>query len=165
MPREQLSRESSSSIDLNFGAPVIEPPGNAALTQSTALIFDRFFPRIVLTMVWTVAYDSTSIRWGTCTEPGSQTRPRSFLRRSTIIKFSAWSFSLSQERERSLDHGKGAKELKLRFLDIKCSIFVWFQLVWSFSLAYYSTKLTILIINSFPKWPNNIHRKINVNSK
>ncbi|RWW20326.1 hypothetical protein GW17_00015573 [Ensete ventricosum] len=51
MPLEQLSKESRSCMDLSFGAPVIEPPGKAALTQSIGLASDFLFPWMVLTKV------------------------------------------------------------------------------------------------------------------
>ena len=37
------------SIVRSFGAPVIEPPGNAALKQSVAVTSGRRHPRTVLT--------------------------------------------------------------------------------------------------------------------
>ena len=39
----------------SFGAPVIEPPGKAARTQSIAVASSRSRPRTVVTSWWTVA--------------------------------------------------------------------------------------------------------------
>ena len=46
----------------SFGAPVIEPGGNAARTQSIASEPSRRRPRTTVTIWWTVAYGSTTIR-------------------------------------------------------------------------------------------------------
>ncbi|PNH04615.1 hypothetical protein TSOC_009193 [Tetrabaena socialis] len=85
--------------------PVMEPPGKAARMQSIADVPALRTPRTVDTIWCTVAYDSMSIRPGTCTLPTcgragrggwprtSHTRPRSLRSRSTIMRFSARSFS------------------------------------------------------------------------
>lgn len=58
-------------------------------------------PRMVLTSWWTEEKLSSAISDGTWTVPGAHTLPRSFRSRSTIIKFSARSFSDSdRQRER-----------------------------------------------------------------
>ena len=76
----------------NFGAPVMDPGGNAAATHAAAGTPARFVPRTVDTSWCTAAYDSIFIRPGTDTVPGAHTRPRSFLSKS-IIKFSAGSLT------------------------------------------------------------------------
>eukprot|EP00976_Prorocentrum_cordatum_P000028 587-Prorocentrum_minimum.AAC.7 len=58
---------------LGGGTPVMDPPGNAACTHSTALTPCRRCPRTVLTSWCTVAKDSNTISCGTCTLPTSHT--------------------------------------------------------------------------------------------
>ena len=88
-----LSNASIMSIVRLFGAPVMLPPGNAARTHRAGLTSRRLVAVTVETSWCTVSYDSTRIKPGTVTEPGSETRPRSLRRRSTIIKFSARSLA------------------------------------------------------------------------
>lgn len=71
----------STEIDLSricmlliFGAPVMEPPGKAALKQPITFVPSFCFPLTVLTKLWTVAYDSHSISPGTCTVPTFKSR-------------------------------------------------------------------------------------------
>lgn len=78
-----------------LGAPVIEPPGKAARSAAAGPTPGAAAPQTVETNWCTEAKLSTSISPGTCTDPGRQTRPRSFLSRSTIMRFSARSFSLA----------------------------------------------------------------------
>ena len=59
----------------SFGAPVIEPAGNAARTQSIASASSRRRPRTTVTIWWTVACDSTTISRGTSTVPSRETPP------------------------------------------------------------------------------------------
>ena len=54
-PRGPASSRSMISIVRSFGAPVIEPPGNAARMQSIAVASSRRRPRTVVTSWWTVA--------------------------------------------------------------------------------------------------------------
>ena len=54
-PRGPDSSRSMISIVRSFGAPVIEPPGNAARMQSIADASSRRRPRTVVTSWWTVA--------------------------------------------------------------------------------------------------------------
>ena len=77
----------------SFGAPVIEPGGKAARTQSIASALSRRRPRTTVTIWWTVACDSTTISRGTSTVPSRETRPRSLRTRSAIMRFSARVFS------------------------------------------------------------------------
>jgi len=56
----------------SLGAPVMEPPGKVARRQSTMEEPLLRVPLTVLTRLCTVAYVSTSIRPGTCTEPTCQ---------------------------------------------------------------------------------------------
>lgn len=73
----------------SFGAPVIDPPGKQARTQSTASVPSRSRPSTVDTSWCTVAYVSVAMSRETRTVPVRQTRPRSLRSRSTIIRFSA----------------------------------------------------------------------------
>ena len=78
-----------SSVVRRFGAPVMDPGGNAAATASSASLPAARSPRTVVTSWCTVAKDSTAASLGTRTLPGSQDRARSLRSRSAIIKFSA----------------------------------------------------------------------------
>src|SRR5205807_7539160 len=75
-------------IARTLGAPVTEPPGNAARRRSRASYPDASSPTTVETRCCTVAYCSTRNRSGALTVPGRQTRDRSFRNTSTIIAFS-----------------------------------------------------------------------------
>ena len=94
------ARDGSSSamisIARTFGAPVIEPPGNAARSRSSASM-----PGVELRRPrsrrgggrWRSARARRARRRARV--PGAQTRDRSLRIRSTIIRFSARSFALS----------------------------------------------------------------------
>ena len=92
-PRGPGSNVSMISTVRNLGAPVMDPGGNAAATHAAGGTSFLRCPRTVLTNWCTDAYDSIFISPGTDTVPGSHTRPRSFRSKSTIIKFSARSFT------------------------------------------------------------------------
>ena len=109
-PRGPGSRVSMISTVRNFGAPVMDPGGNAAATHAAVGTPALFVPRTVDTSWCTEAYDSIFIRPGTRTVPGTHTRPRSFLSKSTIIKFSARSLTdvaSFEASETSASHPKG----------------------------------------------------------
>ena len=82
-------------VALDLGVPVIEPAGKQARTASIGTRPSRSWPRTVLTSWCTWAYVSTANRLGTSTLPISLTLPMSLRMRSTIIRFSARSFSLA----------------------------------------------------------------------
>ena len=90
-PLASRSSWSMICIVLILGAPVMEPAGKAHLMHSTAVTPSSLRPLTVETIWCTVAYVSMSISFGTWTEPILETRPMSFLSRSTIIRFSALS--------------------------------------------------------------------------
>jgi hypothetical protein len=88
--------DSSSAITssaASFGAPVTEPGGNAARSSPASPTPSRSSPSTSETMCQTPACGRTSASAVTRTVPGRQTRPRSLRTRSTIITFSARSFS------------------------------------------------------------------------
>ncbi len=78
---------------LDLGAPVTEPGGKVAPSRSAQVASGRSSPRTVETRWTRPGCGSISQSPGTVTEPLAQTRPRSLRTRSTIITFSAWSFS------------------------------------------------------------------------
>ena len=100
-PRRTGSRPSRSSIARIFGAPVIDPPGNDAPSRSNASRPSASRPVTVDTRCWTAAVRSSRHRRGTRTVPGTQTRPRSLRRTSTIITFSARSLALASSSQAS----------------------------------------------------------------
>ena len=75
-----------------FGAPVIEPPGNAPRNKSHELYCSASSPSTVLTRWCTAGKLSISNNLGTMTEFGVHTFEISLRSKSTIIKFSARSF-------------------------------------------------------------------------
>ena len=79
------------SIVLTFGAPVIEAGGNRARKMSLRLAL--VLASMMEVICHTVGYFSTLNRRGTSTLPGSATRPKSLRTISTIMTFSARSFS------------------------------------------------------------------------
>src|SRR6266545_3119302 len=83
------------SIARIFGAPVTDPPGNAARSKSNASAPSANCPVTVDTRWCTVGCDSSANSLGTSTDLGRHTFPRSLRSRSTIMTFSARSFSLS----------------------------------------------------------------------
>ena len=99
------------SIVRSFGAPVIEPPGKQARTQSTASVPSRIRPSTVDTSWCTVAYVSVAISRGTRTVPVRHTRPRSLRSRSTIIRFSArvLGSAASASRSRASSSGRSPR--------------------------------------------------------
>ena len=86
-----------SSIARIFGAPVIEPPGKVAASRSKASRPGARRPVTVDTRCCTDGVRSSRQSRGTRTLPGRQTRPRSLRRTSTIIVFSARSFSEAEQ--------------------------------------------------------------------
>src|SRR5947199_155639 len=78
---------------LDLGAPVTEPGGNVASSSSRHPAPSRSSPRTVETRWTRPGCSSTAHSAGTVTDPVAQTRPMSLRTRSTIITFSAWSFS------------------------------------------------------------------------
>ena len=88
-PRGARSSSAIISIARIFGAPVIEPPGNAARNRSNPSAPSRNTPVTVETRWCTVGCDSSANNVGTSTDPVRQTLPRSLRSRSTIITFSA----------------------------------------------------------------------------
>ncbi len=97
LPHQALRRCGSSSSIISmariFGAPVMEPPGKQARSRSLACSEAGRRARMVLTRWCTAGKGSTTNSAGTLTDPGAATRPISLRNRSTIIKFSARSFS------------------------------------------------------------------------
>ena len=97
LPHQALRRCGSSSSIISiariFGAPVMEPPGKQARSKSQACSAGGRRARMVLTRWCTAGKGSTTNSSGTLTEPGAATRPISLRSRSTIIRFSARSFS------------------------------------------------------------------------
>ena len=90
------------SIVRFLGAPVIEPPGKQARMQSGGSTSSRELAadggdELVHRRVASRRRNSC----GTCTVPTSQTTPRSLRSRSTIIRFSARSFSSSRSSSAS----------------------------------------------------------------
>ena len=85
------------SIVRRLGAPVMEPPGNAARTHHRRGIRPQLAAdggdELVDRRVGLHVEDR-----GHMTDPISHTRPRSLRNRSTIMRFSAWSFSLAAAR-------------------------------------------------------------------
>ena len=81
-----------------FGAPVTEPLGNSAPKTWSSVVPGRRSASTVEVSCHTVSYRSASNTRETRTEPGTATRPRSFRTRSTIIAFSARSFSEETSR-------------------------------------------------------------------
>src|SRR5664279_3264701 len=79
------------SIVLTFGAPVTDAGGKRARNVSLRLAVALAL--MVEVICHTVGYFSTVNKRGTLTLPGSATRPKSFRTISTIITFSARSFS------------------------------------------------------------------------
>src|SRR5260370_40839601 len=69
-----------------FGAPVIEPPGKAARTQSVACRPSRSWDRMVLTIWWTVLKVSMSKSRSTVTEPGTAGAGGAWRDRATAVK-------------------------------------------------------------------------------
>lgn len=57
----------------SFGAPVIDPAGKQARTQSTASVSARSRPSMVETSWWTVVYVSVAMSRETRTVPVRQT--------------------------------------------------------------------------------------------
>ena len=94
-PRPTGSSSAIRSSAAIFGAPVTEPPGNVAASSSASPTSSRSVPSTVETRCVTPASSCSAISSGQRTEPGSQTRERSFRSRSTIITCSAASFSPS----------------------------------------------------------------------
>ena len=94
-PRPTGSSAAIWSSAAIFGAPVTEPPGNVAARSSASVASSRSVPSTVETRWVTPASSRSAISSGQRTEPGSQTRERSFRSRSTIITCSAASFSPS----------------------------------------------------------------------
>ena len=95
----RLALESSMiSIVRSFGAPVIEPGGKQARTQSGGSDAPRAAGRGRSRRAGARSRRSRPPSApGTCTLPTSQTRPRSLRSRSTIIRFSARFFSSARE--------------------------------------------------------------------
>jgi hypothetical protein len=94
-PRETGSSSSMISIARNFGAPVMLPPGKQAasaakcVTLRAQAAFHGGNQMLHLREAFEPAPSS-----GTCTEPNSQTLPRSLRSRSVIITSSASSLAL-----------------------------------------------------------------------
>ena len=82
------------SIARILGAPVMEPPGKQPAMRSHTSQSSRKVPTTVETRCSTVSNRSTSQRPVTRTVPGLQDREISFRSKSTIMTFSARSFSL-----------------------------------------------------------------------
>ena len=76
-----------------LGAPVTEPGGKLARSRSESRASARSVPRTVETRCQTPGAGRGSLSAVTSTEPYSHTRPRSLRIRSTIITFSARSFT------------------------------------------------------------------------
>ena len=91
MRREDVSSWAMISIVFTFGAPVIEAGGKIAWNMSLRLA--EVLASMVEVICHTVGYFSTANRCGTVTLPATATRPRSWRTMSTIITFSARSFS------------------------------------------------------------------------
>ncbi|GIU98707.1 MAG: hypothetical protein KatS3mg014_0323 [Actinomycetota bacterium] len=81
-----------------FGAPVTEPLGNRARKIPTRSTSGRSSAVIVEVSCQTVSYRSTRNSWSQATPPGTEIRPRSLRRRSTIIAFSARSLAEAASR-------------------------------------------------------------------
>ena len=93
MSRDPFSTLSIILIVLIFGAPVIEPHGNIALKISKRVVFS-FKSASIWDVIWCrVLWVSISKSFVTFTLPVFAMRPKSFLKRSTIITFSALFFS------------------------------------------------------------------------
>src|SRR6266545_1648229 len=108
-PRRCGSRHSMISIARGFGAPVIEPPGNVARIRSGILTSGRRRPRTTLSRWCTFGRDRSARSKGMRTLPKSQTFPRSLRSRSTIITFSAASFSLPRSSSASARSSEGVR--------------------------------------------------------
>ena len=92
-PRGVSSRRVISSIVESFGAPVIEPQGNIAPSTPARPVPGRGRERRRETSWNRVGYSSTPSSSVTSTLPGSLIRAMSLRSRSTIMTFSARSFS------------------------------------------------------------------------
>src|SRR5438093_1281022 len=77
-PRAVGSCSAISSIARRLGAPVTVPAGNATARASSGSMSNRRSPSTVDTMCITFEKRSTTISSVGSTEPGAQTRPRSF---------------------------------------------------------------------------------------
>ena len=88
-------------IAATFGAPETDPGGNAARTRAPSPTPSRTTPLTSETKCQTPVCGRASPRASTRIEPGTQTRPRSLRTRSTIITFSARSFSERSSPSRS----------------------------------------------------------------
>ena len=88
--------------EARFGAPVIEPPGSVARRRSDTPAPARRVPATVDSRWWRWRNVLTRRKAGTWTLPASQTLPRSFRIRSTIIRCSAASFSESRSAARAV---------------------------------------------------------------
>ena len=92
MPRLVGSFSSMICMARGFGAPDNVPAGNTANNASIGAIDCANFPFTVETICITCEYFSICMNCVTSTEPALQTRPKSFLPKSTSIKCSARSF-------------------------------------------------------------------------
>ena len=98
--REVASRQVRSSIARTFGAPVTDPGGKLARSRSASEVPSDSSPVTSETRCQTPGCSSARQRSGTRTVPYRHTRPRSLRIRSTIITFSARSFSEPSNRSR-----------------------------------------------------------------
>ena len=98
MSRLWGSNWSIISIDLIFGVPVMDPPGKESLSNLGRDEWGFKIPSTILSRWCTLLYDLSSQSALTFTLPGIQFLPRSLRNKSTIIKFSARSFSLLSKR-------------------------------------------------------------------
>mmetsp|Transcript_5216 Transcript_5216/g.19489 ORF Transcript_5216/g.19489 Transcript_5216/m.19489 type:complete len:274 (+) Transcript_5216:349-1170(+) len=93
-PRGMGSSSRMTCIARTLGAPVTEPQGNSAANASASVSPGRLTAVTVDVICQTVGSASSSNSRGTRTVPSCATRLRSLRSRSTIIRFSALSFSL-----------------------------------------------------------------------
>ncbi len=92
-PRGESSSSAMSCIVRTLGAPVTDPQGNSARNTSTSDVAVSSSADTVEVSCHTVSYRSRSNTSLQVTEPVRATRPMSLRSRSTIIAFSARSFT------------------------------------------------------------------------